>query len=138
MPGQSYDRFLDATVPLHDGAAACSIVIAPSANGAADYVAQNTGNVDMKSCDFVLYAYDGAGKQLARIEVDPFADTKKRDVLRPAEAIRGLVGGARADGLERRIGVTWEAVVTKVVFADGATWSEPSRAPARKSEQTMP
>jgi hypothetical protein len=137
-PGQDYERFLDAAVPNHDGAAACSVVIERSAQAGPDYVVQNTGNVDLRSCNFVFYAYDRDGKQLERVEVAPFVFMKKGEVLHPAQAIRGLVGGARAAELEERGDVMWEAVVMKVVFADGATWNEPGRAPGQKPQGRMP
>jgi hypothetical protein len=132
--GQAYGRFLDASVPLHDGAAACSVVTEPALTGDLDYVVQNTGNVELTSCDVVLYAYDSKGRQLARVEVDPFAigsNSHKHAPLQPAQALRGLLGA-------RQPGATWEAVVTRVTFADGAIWSDPSRAPAQKDEQKMP
>jgi len=133
----TYGRFRDAEPQVKDGAVACSIVLQRSVHAGPDYILQNTGNTDLRSCRAVFYAYDANGDQLARIEADPMANMKKGDVLHSGQSLRGLLGGEEARRLEKSPGVTWEVVVTRVTFADGTTWTDPSRAPPQRKSQAI-
>jgi hypothetical protein len=136
--GASLARTVDAQAPVHDGNVACSAMTVPGAPGhGPEYIVMNTGNLGMKSCKVVFYAYGANGKQIARAEVEPISHAPNTDDLEPAQSVRGVIDTADATRAAKTPAPTWEAVVTEVRFADGTVWSSPGRAPAIRPSQAV-
>jgi hypothetical protein len=112
--------------PVHDGVVACHVAVDNALDGKREMTMTNAGNVEIRECDAVVYAYGKGGKQLARMVVAPLGG-KGPAALPPRQSVRAALPLPPAIATSND--AMFEPVVTRVVFADGTVWDQPQRAP---------
>jgi hypothetical protein len=126
--------------PNHDGPSVCHAAVGNLLSEGRILETQNTGNVPIRNCKAVVYAYDRTHAQIGRVEVTLFgADAGASSTLAPRDGVRTILPIQPAIANDPN---DWFVpVVVHVEFADGASWdAPPDRASARRplEESTRP
>ena len=131
VPAANLARTVPPGPPNHDGPAVCHVAIGNETTEGRAVITENTGNVPIRACDAVVYVYNAARDQIARVELSLFKADAGAALLAPRDAIRRDLPVARAIAEDNDD--LFVPVVVHVDFADGARWSAPpDRAPARR------
>ena len=132
VPAANLARTIPPGPPNHDGGSVCHVAVGNVTMEGRVVSTENTGNVDIKACNAVIYVYDHKRAQIARLAISPFStDGGTHPPLVPRDALRSTLPLAPAVANDPD---NWFVpVVTHVDFADGSTWdAPPDRAPEKR------